>query len=65
MGKRSDHKKLDEIAAWDMDRGCRRIVNQSTPSRRRLKDRLRRQARKRLNNNLTVDFSENAAINPF
>lgn len=47
MGKHSDYKKRDELAAWDMDKGCRRIVNQSTPARRRLRDRLRRMARKR------------------
>ena len=46
MGRRSDYKKVDELAAWDLDKGCRRIVNQSTPARRRLRDKLRRQARK-------------------
>ena len=48
MGNRSDFKKLDELSAWDLDRGCRRIVDQTTPARRRLKARLRRQARKRV-----------------
>ena len=48
MGKRSDYKKVDDIAAWDLDKGCRRIVDQSTPSRRRLRDKLKRQARKRI-----------------
>ena len=48
MGKRSDYKKTDELVAWDLDKGCRKIVDQSTPARRRLRDRLRRQARKRL-----------------
>lgn len=48
MGQRSDYKKVDELAAWDMDAGCRKIVNQSTPARRRLRDRLRRMARKRI-----------------
>lgn len=49
MGKRSDYKKVDELAAWDLDKGCRRIVDQSTPARRRLRDKLKRQARKRIN----------------
>lgn len=49
MGKRSDYKKHDEIAANDMDKGCRSIVNQATPGRRRLRKRLRRQARARIN----------------
>lgn len=48
MGRRSDYKKDDNLAAWDMDKGCRRIVNQSTPARRRLRDKLRRMARKRI-----------------
>ena len=48
MGKRSDYKKMDEIANNDIDAGCRKIVDTSTPSRRRLRDKLRRQARARL-----------------
>ena len=48
MGKRSDYKKVDEIAANDLDKGCRRIINQATPGRRRLRDRLRRQARRKV-----------------
>ena len=49
MGKRSDYKKNDDLSAWDLDAGCRRIVDQTTPGRRRLRDRLKRMARKRLN----------------
>ena len=49
MGKRSDFKKVGDFAAWDMDSGCRGIVNQHTPARRRLKKRLKRQERARLN----------------
>ena len=52
MGKRSDWKRLDELSAWDLDRGCRMIINQATPGRRRLKRVLRRQARKRLNSTI-------------
>ena len=47
MGKRSDYKKLDDRAAWDLDKGCRRIVDQSTPCNRQLKDVFRRQARRK------------------
>lgn len=46
--ERARYKKLDELAAWDLDKGCRKWVNQSTPARRRLKKRLRKQARARL-----------------
>lgn len=49
MGKHSDYKKCDEIAANDLDAGCRYIVNQQTPRMRRLRDILRRQARRRVN----------------
>ena len=48
MGKRSDYKKIDELSAWDLDKGCRKIVDQSTPGNRRLRDILKRQARKRI-----------------
>lgn len=48
MGKFSDYKKIDGLSCWDLDKGCRRIVDQSTPGRRRLKKVLRRAARKRI-----------------
>ena len=49
MTSRAEYKKRDELAAHDLNAGCRRIVNQSTPGKRRLRDKLKRQARKRLN----------------
>lgn len=52
MSGRGDYKRVDELAAWDMDKGCRKIVNQSTPARRRLRDKLRRQARKRIDRSM-------------
>ena len=45
---RALYKKYDELAAWDLDKGCRKWVNQSTRARRRLKKVLRRQARKKV-----------------
>lgn len=48
MGIRTDYKKVDDMAAWDLDKGCRHIVNQSSKSNRKLKKRLMRIARKRL-----------------
>lgn len=48
MGKRSDYKKIGEFCAWDMDGGCRRFVDQSSPCRRRLRKRLKRQERARI-----------------
>ena len=46
--KRALFKRIDERAAWDLDPGCRRIVDQSTPARRRLLKRLKHQARARI-----------------
>ena len=53
MGRHSDYKKVDELAERDLDKGCRRIVDQSTPGRRRLRDRLKRQARKRMDRRIS------------
>ena len=49
MSSRSEYKKLDDLSAWDLDKGCRRIIDQTTPANRRLRDILKRQARKRIN----------------
>ena len=48
VGKFSDYKKIDEMDAWDLDAGCRGIINQSSPKNRKLKTILKRQARARL-----------------
>ena len=45
---RAGYKKYDELSAWDLNKGCRRWINQASPANRRLKKKLRRQARKRL-----------------
>lgn len=42
-------KRVSELAAWDLDSGSKKWVNQSTIARRRLKKVLRKQDRKRLN----------------
>ena len=50
---RGIYKKIDrETAAWDLDYGGRRYVSMSD-SRRKLKRRLRRMARKKINATLT------------
>lgn len=46
--KRADYKKYDELSAWDLDKECRHFINQDSPANRRLKKKLRRQARKKL-----------------
>ena len=48
--KRQIAKRTSELSAWDLDKGCRNIVNQQTPANRRLKKKIRRQDRKRLDN---------------
>ena len=47
MGRRSDYRKDRAWDAWDMN--CRRICPVDSPSRRKLRDILRRQHRKRIN----------------
>ena len=62
MSKRAYYKRLDELASWDLDAGCRSIINQSTPSRRKLKKRLKRQARARAKREYQLcskDFKQN------
>lgn len=46
--QRAIYKRFDELAAWELDKGCRKWIDQSTPARRKLKKRLRKQARARL-----------------
>lgn len=48
MAQRAMYKRLDELAAWDLNKGCRHWINQDSRANRRLKKRLRRQARKRI-----------------
>lgn len=50
--ERARYKKFDELSAWDLDKCCRKIVDQSTPARRRLKKKLRKQARAKLKGEL-------------
>lgn len=45
---RAISKKVDELSAWDLNKGCRNIIDQSTPARRRLKKVLRKKSRKQL-----------------
>lgn len=46
---RQIEKKISELSAWDLNKGCRKYINQSTPANRRLKKIIRRQDRKRIN----------------
>ena len=46
--KRALYKRYDRLADWDLDKGCRHIIDQSTRARRRLKKVLRKQARARM-----------------
>lgn len=47
------HKKIDrETSAWDLDAGCRRFTP-NTKARRKLRKKLRRMARKKINNFFT------------
>ena len=46
--ERGLYRKASELAAWDLNAGCRWIVNQSTESNRRLNKKIRKIDRKRL-----------------
>lgn len=47
---RSIDKRVSEISSWDLDKGCRNFVNQSSPKNRRLKKIIKKNDRKRLDN---------------
>ena len=46
--KRSVYKSVSELSAWDLNAACRNIINQASLKNRRLKKKIRRQDRKRL-----------------
>ena len=46
--RRAEYKRHDELSAWDLDTRCKRWIRQDSPANRRLKKKLRRQARKKL-----------------
>ena len=50
MAMRAGYKKYDELASWDLNASCRKYINQSSPSNRKLKKRLRKLARSKLKN---------------
>jgi hypothetical protein len=52
MASRAGYKRHDELAAWEFNASCRNWINQDSPANRRLKKKLRRQARKKLDKSL-------------
>ena len=60
MGRRSDYKKIDRIADYDLNAGIRSIIDTSRPYRRRLRDVLRRQARKQIDREVKRDAERSA-----
>lgn len=54
---RQIEKKLSGLSAWDLDAGCRNIIDQGTPARRHLKKKIRRQDRKRLDKYFTKCYN--------
>lgn len=55
---RSVYKRVSELSAWDLDRSCRPFVNQSSPANRRLKKKIRRADRKRLDSHTKKCYNE-------
>ena len=58
MAMRAEYKRHDELAAWDLNAGCRRWINQDSPANRRLKKKLRKQARKKLDKMFPTCYNE-------
>ena len=54
---RSISKRVSEISSWDLNKGCRKFVNQSSPKMRRLKKIIRKNDRKRLDNFLNTCYN--------
>lgn len=50
-------KRVSEISSWDLNKGCRKFINQSTPKMRRLKKIIRKNDRKRLDNFLNKCYN--------
>ena len=48
----NEYKKGSELSAWDLNPGCRKWINQHSPAKRKLKRRILRQERKKLNRRL-------------
>ena len=52
------YKKGSELAAWDLNPGCRKWINQDSISNRKLKRKLLRQERKKLNHQAMKGWDE-------
>ena len=55
---RSISKRVSEISSWDLDKSCRKFIDQSTPKRHRLKKIIRKNDRKRLDNFLNKCYND-------
>lgn len=55
--KGGEYKKHSELAAWDLDKGCRNIINQSSRKNRKLKKKIRRADRKRLDKSVDIEYN--------
>ena len=55
--KRNFYKRISELSAWDLNSGCRNIIDQSTKARRKLKKKIRKQDRKRLDKYVNICYN--------
>lgn len=51
-------KRVSEISSWDLDKSCRKFIDQSSPKMRRLKKIIRKNDRKRLDNFLDKCYND-------
>jgi len=54
----NQYKKGSELSAWDLNPGCRAIVNQDSKSNRKLKKKILRQERKRLDKRVREAYND-------
>lgn len=54
----NQYKKGSELSVWDLNPGCRGIVNQDSKANRKLKKKILRSERKRLDRRVKQEYNE-------
>jgi hypothetical protein len=54
----NQYKKGSELSAWDLNPGCRHCVDTSKPSKRKLKKKILRAERKRLDKRVREAYND-------
>lgn len=51
------YKKGSELSAWDLNPGCRGIINQDSKANRKLKKKILRSERKKLDRRIKQEYN--------